>query len=175
MGVQTLLLGMTLLWSLACGGGSQRAAGDESPPRRRDTADVVQAAVDLLRAEGAIDRLEVVHMPNDVESPVRVTPEALEKCYYFKMEFREFFVSQFREELASDLAASVLRSTAEEGDLRWGCIFYDEEGRRVLTMYFDSRGRFGSINGVLVTGGYQVVQALERRCSCLWAGQYDRW
>ncbi len=130
---------------------------------------VVQTAVDLLRSEEAIARAEILYFPVENESPIAVTPELLERGYYeYRIEIRYFDQAKLRGELADALAMSVIRPTTEQGDLRWGCILYDWEGRRVLTMYFDRDGRFGFINGVPMRGCGQAVQTLKLRCAPLW-------
>ena len=168
------LLAATVLLCLTASG---RVGGPaaKSPSQRTpaETARMVQAAASLLRTEGAIDKAEIVHMPNEVLTYLRVSPEELERSYYFKLEVREFSISRLATELGAALENSKLRPTTDEGDLRWGCIFYDDKGARVLTVHFDARGRCGFIDGIPVAGGEQIVEVLARRCSCLWAGQYS--
>ncbi len=133
---------------------------------------VVKAAVDLLRSE-MVARSEIYYLPTEIETPARMGPEDLEKYSYYRISIDEREQeSKLRQDLASALATSyIVRAATGPGtkpDCRWGCVFLDANGKRLLTMYFEGHGWGGLIGGTPVTGIGPVVETLQRRCSSLW-------
>jgi hypothetical protein len=128
---------------------------------------VVQSAVDLMRS-GTITRLEIVHLPRWIMTYMDVSPQMLEEICFYRISIQELEEAKLWGELISAVASSPIRRTTSEADCRWGCIFYDEDDSRVLTMYFNGFGSKGFIDETPVTSVGPIVDLLERRCSCLW-------
>jgi hypothetical protein len=173
-----LFLGMTLPLLLLQARGGGPAAGDvakgpaPAATRVASAEPSVQAAIDLLCSE-AVARLEIYYYPIEVETPTRVSPQELEDHAYYRISIDEREQeSRVRRDVASALAASpVVKATKwpqTEPECRWGCVFYDTKGKRILTMYFEGHGWGGLIGGTPVTGIGPVVGILQRRCSSLW-------
>ncbi len=57
--------------------------------------------------------------------------------------------------------ASCRRSASEIGDLRWGVIFFDSAGQRVVSLYFDASGRQGVMDSEAVSFSRQMVNWME--------------
>jgi hypothetical protein len=167
MRTRYLLLGMILLLPLqACGGHvpSGGAVGEDP---------VVRSAVSVMRS-GTTTRLQILYLPKEITTIVRVDLDALERLCYYRIGIERFHDSKLRSDLISALENSSVQRTREEADLRWGCVFYDAKDTRVLTIYFDRWGRNGLINGIAVTSNGRYVDVLEQKCSGLWAGQYEQ-
>jgi hypothetical protein len=165
MGRRWLLLGVLLLFSIqACG---RRGPAGEDP--------AVRSALRPLRT-GVITRLEILYLPKEIMTVTNLGPEQLEKLCYYRISVDHFDQSKLKRDLLSVLEHSDMREATgpyPEPDCRWGCIFYNEAGGRVLTMYFDGPGVKGLIGKTPVAlrrtfGKLAMVRLLESRCSCLW-------
>jgi hypothetical protein len=176
MSVQYALLGVMAIWLLHPRSGDVPKNGAVEAPRGTTTSVTatepsVQSAVALLRS-GTVARFDILYLPREVETPIRVTPEALDSICFFRIGVSEQAQdSRLRNELIAALESSgIVRATGPyaEPDCRWGCVFYDADGTPILSMYFDDFGVKGLIDGTPVTGVGPVVRLLERRCSCLW-------
>lgn len=159
--MRCFLLSVTLiLTSQAFGGNVQ----DHKAVRRHPLEEPVMK---LLRSERIV-RLQILCVPKEIATRADLTPRQLERICNYKIDVRDFQTSVLRGELISTLEKPFVEEAWARADFRWGCIFYDAKGSRVLTMYFDGFGQKGLINGVRVTSVASVVTVLERRCSCLW-------
>ncbi|MFB3883450.1 MAG: hypothetical protein ACE149_19465 [Armatimonadota bacterium] len=165
-----LLPAMVLLLSLqACGrraepvGDAAQAALSTGP-----LEPVVQKAVSLLQS-GTAERLEILYLPKEVATRGSVDPAYLGRACFYRIWIERLDQSPLRSELATTLASSGITLTPSDSDLRWGLIFYDAAGARVLTIYLDKFGRRGLIDGQTFTSNDELDALLERRCSSLWA------
>jgi hypothetical protein len=165
MNMRCLVLAAALLLPLqGCG---RRGAAGEDPS--------VRSALRPLRT-GIITRLEILYLPKEIETFAALGPEQLEKLCYYRISVDHFDQSKLKRDLLSVLEHSDMREATgpySEPDCRWGCIFYNEAGGRVLTMYFDGAGVKGLIGKTPVAlrrtfGKLAMVRLLESRCSCLW-------
>lgn len=122
---------------------------NDDPTKRIDTAAAIarlQYAVEIRK----VDSMAVFHIAEGVEYPISVSSHMLEAaahcCLLTKREgdipATEFLDALRRAKLApSDRVA----------DLRWGCVFCDEGGSRILSVYFDAKGQRGVIDGACYT------------------------
>jgi len=149
-----------------CQSESPRSGAQElgaSQPSPREVADLLRTRVPV--------RLEIVYVPREIQTQAPITPGRLEAHCWYRVGIQEFQWSAFRTDLISALDGCVVGRGTREPDCRWGCIFFDTKGARVLTMYFDGGGSRGLLNGTPVTGLGPVVRVLEKRCSPLWVGE----
>jgi len=156
------LMVVLLVFLLVCSEGAEEhhATGEDA---------LVRLAVQSMRS-ASTTRLEILCVPREVLTRFRLSPQLLEQHYHYRFCIRLFQGSKLQDELVSALAQSGVSEIAAkpEPDLRWACVFYNDRGDRVLTMYFDGSGKTGLINDLPVTSVGLVVEALERRCSPLW-------
>jgi hypothetical protein len=133
----------------------------------QNNAAVTLTALDLIRS-GTASKLEVLCVPKEVETTVALYPELLEKTWDYKITFRNFQYVPIKNDLISALENSSIVQTNVTGDLRWACVFYNTNDVRILTMYFNSNGKIGLIEGKPVISNGRLVKLLESRCSSLW-------
>jgi hypothetical protein len=161
--MRRLVLGMLLLLPLpACGGHTR----DSSEPAEDAWVESAMRPV----CSGVVTRLEILYLPKEIMTIANLRPEQLEKGCYYRISIEQFQASRLREDLISALRSSAIRKVSDEGDLRWGCIFYNGQ-HRVLTMYFDRFGK-GLIGGTRIASNGRFVEFLSRRFSCVWEGDY---
>ncbi len=147
----------TLCVARTCGGGGT-PGGDQ----------LARRAVGIMRADST-ECLDILAVPWEILTVHALSPEELERQYYYKMSARYFQRSALQEDLISALEGSeITPDLSARGDQRWACIFYDTKGARVLTIYFDSFGREGWIAGTPVRANGEFVEVLEKRCSPFW-------
>ena len=87
----------------------------------------------------AIERVEILYFPERILTRAALTPDTLERLYHYKIEIRNFsesgqrtqFLSAFRE-------ASV--SPDRANDLRIAVLLHGEDGKRLLSLYYDQTG-----------------------------------
>jgi len=152
-----LLVILVLLSLLGCGRlHQQRGAHSAS-----STPPLVQSAVRVLRDPHTV-RLEVLWVPKQKLTRMDLTPQLLERTGNRKTNDSAFQRSDLKGMLIDALQHADIRQGSDPGDLRWACIFYDRQGARVLTMYFDGEGTKGLIQSTPVTSNGEVVRALER-------------
>ena len=160
--MRCLVVGAMLLLSLGAYGRDMRedAVAGERP--------LAQSALRLMSSKTAT-RLEILYYPTWILTRTALSPERLEKLSSYRISIRAFQDAKLRDDLISALERSAVKTTTQsEADYRWACIFYNADGTRLLTMYFDGFGTKGLINGAPVTSIGPVVKCLERRCSGLW-------
>ena len=165
-----LLPAMVLLLFLqACNRQAQSVNNaPQEPVNSAPQEPIVQKAVSLLQS-GTAERLEILYLPKEVATRVSVDPAYLGRACFYRIWIERLDQSPLRSELATTLANSGITLTPSDSDLRWGLIFYDAAGARILTIYLDKFGRRGLINGRTMISNGELDALLERRCSCLWA------
>ena len=95
----------------------------------------------------AVERVEILYYPERILTRAALTPEMLERQYKYKVELRDFPASLQREQLVPMLrVASFSPSPSRSYDLRTAVLLFDESGKRMLSLYFDSSGRNGVVN-----------------------------
>lgn len=119
-----------------------------------ENANVVQARLHDLAmsvANGRVSKIEVLQIPPDILTRARITPEMLERQFYYKLTFQHERGSPPWARLVTAMKGASVNQQAEAVDLRWGILFYSDEGKRVGAIYFDARGRRGYVDGTSVS------------------------
>ncbi len=106
-------------------------------------------------AGGSITKIEVLEIPPDIETRTRITPEMLERQFYYKPTFELERGSSPRTKLTAAMESTSVNPQNEAADLRWAMLFYSYEGKRVGAIYFDANGKRGYLDETAVsfTGG----------------------
>jgi hypothetical protein len=109
----------------------------------------LQARVDAV--EGALQksevgRVEIVAVPGRIETGIAITSAALERHPDYRLVVRDIRASALRKPLSEALSSLSVEPSSDPGDLRWGVVFYDLQGKRLLGIFFDRYGRRGTID-----------------------------
>jgi hypothetical protein len=166
-----LLVGTAFIWLFQVSGNGAPGDGvpNESQERARNKATdpALQEAADIMRLPRTT-KLDIFVAP--VGHPLApLTPESLERQPEYRISVEPFGPTKLREELISAVETSFVRRVEDlTPDYRWGLVFYDIEGKRVLTMYFTLWGDHGLINDTLVITDRRIMEVLRKRCSPLW-------
>lgn len=111
--------------------------------------DQAQSAVNSI--ENALEnyqvfKVEIVQVPGYVESRIQFDPKGLQDRFYYKVTINDIRVTPYRADLISAVKSMTAQSREASVDLRWGIVFYKEDGTRAGAIYFDNGGRHGAVN-----------------------------
>lgn len=113
--------------------------------------------------EGSVSTIEVLHVPDRLETRAAITPQALEMLYQGKLTVRNARDLAGRNELVEALKSSTPILQSRIPDLRWGIIFYASDERRIGALYFDRGGKKGAIDNRAISFGKEFSGWLKRR------------
>ena len=128
-----------------------------------------QMQVDALAAMLAnrdIGRVEILQIPPDVETAWSITPEMLEKHFYYKLTISDIRASAHRDKLVNAMKSIAVVPQPKMPDIRWGVILYDLNGVRAGAIYFDKWGKSGAVGDVPVSFKGKLFKWLDRNFSC---------
>jgi hypothetical protein len=94
-----------------------------------------------------VHRIEITRIPSEFYSIVALPPEALDHGWY---KLTIYDLSVIRGDLKKALQATVVKETSEHSDLRWALFFFNKNGERLMSVYFNDGGRKGYINSTPV-------------------------
>jgi hypothetical protein len=106
-----------------------------------------QGVKPLSVAPEQIQRVEILYFPERVLFFAALTPESLEQLYQYKLEIRNVRYSTEWERLHALLATTSVTPAAQHYDHRTAVLLFDQNGRRIASVYFGQFGRGGTING----------------------------
>jgi hypothetical protein len=127
-----------------------------------------QSQVDALIAKlanGKIVRVEVLQIPPDVLTRVGITPEALERSFFYKFTIRDMRGGRYSEGMLKAMESVMVQEQTDMPDLRWGVIFYDIDDNRVGAIYFNKWGSGGAVGDVPVSFKGDLFKWLKRNFS----------
>jgi hypothetical protein len=104
-------------------------------------------AAKLNAALDRVQRVEILYVPEWIEIRPALTPEKLEQVYQYKFEIREVRESREWQKLSSALRETTVDLTSRDYDHRIAVLLFDQEGKRVSSIYFDQLGKGGTLNG----------------------------
>ena len=108
-------------------------------------------------------RIEVFYFPEDIETEFAVNPTDLEKAYWAKTIVADFKRSKFRLMFLQSLAESNIQNRkGRTRDLRWGCVFFDSNDTRILSLYLDQSG-MGEVNGIQIESNGKILELLRQK------------
>ena len=126
---------------------SGRSLGAEAgTAREADLQAALKTANDALSA-GRIARVEVYYLPTNVLTRVRVSPKWLDENFEYKLIISHIPGWKKIPSLAATLKEMRPASTSMQPDLRWACVLYEANGKRLLELYLDGSGTNGVIQG----------------------------
>jgi hypothetical protein len=113
-----------------------------------------QSQVDGLAAKlanGEIGRVEIFQIPARILTRTRITPEMLEKQFYYKLTIRDVRGGAHQGNLFEAMKSIAAQPGGEMADLRWGVVFYLIDESRVAALYFDKSGSSGAVGDTPVS------------------------
>lgn len=111
-----------------------------------DQAQSVVNAIEKALENYQVFKVEIVQVPGYVESPIRIDSKRLEDHFVYKVTIGDIRGNPYRTDLVAALKSLTTESRETPVDLRWGLIFYNEDGTRAGSIYFDRSGRHGAVN-----------------------------
>src|SRR5262249_23086521 len=109
-----------------------------------------------------IQRVEILYYPEGIMRFAELSPKELEQQYYYKLEIRDVRDSAQWKQLRSLLPVTSVRPSGQSHDHRTAVLLFDQNGRRIASVYFDQFGA-GTMNGDSgdIKGGmYQWAKSL---------------
>src|SRR5947207_2349297 len=93
----------------------------------------------------AIERVEILYVPERILTRAALTPDMLERQYHYKIEIRNFSQSLQRPKFLSAFRETSV-SPGSPHDLRTAVLLYGHGDKRLLSLYFDRSGENGAVN-----------------------------
>jgi hypothetical protein len=121
-----------------------------------------QGVKPLSVAPEQIQRVEILYFPERVLVRAALTPGRLEQLYQYKLEIRDVRDSAEWKQLRSLLPTTSVTPSGQSHDHRTAVLLFDQNGRRIASLYFDQFGG-GTMNGDSgdIKGGmYQWAKSL---------------
>lgn len=131
---------MLLLILLVEGWPQENRIMADNNPIQSDVARIYEKLVN-----GEIGQIEIVHIPAEVLTRSRVTPEVLEQTFHDKLTIRWIRGRVFEKGLTEAIKTLKVQPTPQGTDLRWGIIFFGRDNQRVGAIYFGGVGGRGVI------------------------------
>lgn len=140
-------------------------AGDA--PHAADTTLNAKAISELNTVKsGDLDRISVYYMPRSRETIAGLDGPALERACWGSVTVR-LFNSELRKRIIQALLESSMKPSSDaEQDFRWGCVFCDASGKRLLSVYFTDR-RDACVNDIMVVTDGKFFDFLGNKFSFL--------
>lgn len=129
----------------------------------------VQSQVDSIATKLSkyeIGKTEILHIPPRILTRTTITPDMLERSFYYKLIIHDASGSIHREKLIKLLKSLKVQQHSEMADIRWGIIFYDLDDRRAGAIYFDRWGRHGAVGDTPVSFRGDLFKWLDGNFSC---------
>jgi hypothetical protein len=95
------------------------------------------------------EAVEILCVPPQIESDVRLTADRLERGYFYKLTMPMFSLSPHYAPLVAALKRTTVMNISGPADLRWSLHVTLADGT-IHRVYMDGSGRFGEIDGVRV-------------------------
>jgi hypothetical protein len=121
----------------------------------------------------SVGQLDIYYVGSGVETPWRLGVADVERTCQYHIIVRDLRGLRLKDQLAEAWGQAGFGPSADEGDLRWVCVFSDTKHTQLLTVALEDSGRRGSMNGVPVVSNGAFAAFLERLTSSLWQGEYQ--
>lgn len=111
-----------------------------------------------------VEEVEILCLPANVESDVRMTPERLESNYLYELTIRMFSATPHMALLAAALKRTTAVSASGPADLHWGLRVTMTDGTQ-HRLYVDAFGRLGQVDDLRVAfrgGLYKWLRSFSK-------------
>lgn len=139
------------------------AGNDATKSKSQAQSQIDSIAMDLSNRN--IGKIEILQIPSYIETYARITPEMLEKSFYYKLTIRDASGGIYGQKLAELLRSLKVQPRTEMADIRWGIIFYDVNDSRAGAIYFDKWGKDGAVGDIPVSFKGDLFKWLDGNCS----------
>ena len=132
------------------------------------TSAQAQSAKPLHVAPEQVQRVEILYFPERILVRAALTPERLEQLYQYKLEIKNVQQTPEWQQLRSLLTETSVTPTGHGYDHRTAVLLFDQNGKRVASLYFDQFGKGGTINhdsGSITGGMYHWAKSLLKGVS----------
>ena len=119
---------------------------NDDPAKRIDTAATIARLHEALKRRD-VSAFYIFHVAQGVERPMNVSSLMLEPAADYLLLTKSVDDSPAVSSFLVALEAAKPLPADRVADLRWGCVFCDKDGARVLSVYFDAKGERGVIDG----------------------------
>jgi hypothetical protein len=142
------VLGLLLLSIVGSGRADGTASASEIDPQKQ-FSDLAESL-----ANGSVASIDILHMPDLVETRVSVAPANLESWFGSRVTINKVGQWSGREELVEIMKSSAVTRKSQMPDLRSAVIFYASDGHRIGTLYLGRYfgrylGQFGGAAGAV--------------------------
>ena len=162
--VSSLVLALALS-ALGADADSKATATQDDTERIVDYRTVIAALQKEWKA-GNLDRLDILHISTNAIYRTSISSSLLEQIVDFKLSIRDATADLVKESIEI-LAKLNTEPSGTNADVRWGLIFYGKNDRRLLSVYVESEGRKGVVDGACV---YFDTDALPKWARKTFAG-----
>lgn len=125
---------------------------------------IIRAAAQLQSA--AVERVEYYYLPERELTQHAIEPDSLVSGAPYKATVGEV-PTQFLNEIAEAMQSSTYDSDSTKGDMRFGVIFYNLSGQRMVSIFFDQSRTRAIINDASFRVTGNLRETLFRRIKCL--------
>ena len=142
--------------------------GCRSVPTKTPSTWSKENVLELMKSE-RVNRITVYYFREDALLSEAMNERDLERIYSSCIIINENkdLHSRFRDRLIDVVSnSSMVANDRVSRDLRWGCVFTDLSGNRILSLYFAS-GRSGVVNDASVMTDGKVVALLRAEFGCV--------
>ena len=123
---------------------------------------ILQSELSKVSSNNVV-RIEVYYFPEDINTEFALSPSDLEKAYWAKTIIADFKQSQLRLVFLHAMNESnIQKRNGRSRDLRWGCVFFDSNNARILSLYFDQFGK-GEVNGIQIESNGKLLELLRQK------------
>ena len=102
----------------------------------------------LERSE--VGKIEILAIPARIETPVAISGDDLEHSPDYRLIVKDIRRGALKRPLLEALRSLTATQSENPSDIRWGVIFYNAEGTRLVGLYFDRYGHRGAIDSIPV-------------------------
>jgi|SRR5579863_4621104 len=143
--VLATVIGLMLFWAPGL------AVAQTTPTSRSDSQKQMDALTTAL-ANGSVASIDVLHMPDRMETRASVTPENLEKLSDYRSTISKVSEWEGRGELVEAMKSTKVVPDSRLPDMRSAIVFNDAHGNRIGVLYFGRYfgryiGQFGGAEG----------------------------
>jgi hypothetical protein len=107
--------------------------------------------------DGGVEKLEILHIPRGLDTPIRITAEAFRRMAAFKVTVSDFQRMGDNKSLSKALKDSSVARGGPKYDVRWAIVFYDRWGAQRGAIYLDEFGREGQLGNFVFKPGPHLI------------------
>lgn len=105
---------------------------------------------DLLNGH-QIERVEILHVSDTLETPIRITPETIRQLARYKMVVEKPWELSSFPTLITGVKEIGRATTRNPGEVRWAIVFFDGAGKERSAIFLSRDGKIGIFDGASLT------------------------